>query len=143
MRLKILHRSRLFRESLAAVLSQRAGFVAEAIDHALPDCLDAIKSPPPSIVLIDVKLPRKMAVRLVTRIRQEGIAARILLLVASRDCRYLLECIESGIHGCILADSSLAHLVEAIERAIEGDMFCSPEILEALSKRLSRRKSKP
>ena len=58
-RLKILHRSRLFRESLGTVLSQRAGFVAETIDHTAGDWLAAIESPPPDVVLIDLKFPRQ------------------------------------------------------------------------------------
>ena len=46
-----------------AVLSQRAGFVTETIDHASPDWLAAIQSPPPDVVLIDLRLPRRMAVK--------------------------------------------------------------------------------
>ena len=67
----------------------------------------------------------------------------MLLLVTSHDWQHLLDCIELGIHGCVLGDFSLAHLVEAIERAVQGDMFCSPEILDALFQRLSRRRSRP
>ncbi len=137
MRLKILHRSRLFRESLGAVLAQRAGFVAETINHAGPDGLTAIESPPPDVVLIDLALPRRMAVKVVQGIHQRGIDAKVVLLVSSHDSRHLPACIELGIHGCVLGEFSLEHLVEAIERAIQGDMFCSPEILEALSHRLS------
>ncbi len=137
MRLKILHRSRLFRESLAAVLEQRAGFVAETVDHTGPDWLTAIESPPPDVVLIDLALPRRMAVKVVRGIRQRGIVAKVVLLVSSHDSRHLPECIDLGIHGCVLGDFSLEHLVEAIERAIQGDMFCSPQILDELSQRLS------
>ena len=81
-----------------------------------------------------------MAVKLVQGIRQRGIDAKVLLLVASHDSQHLLDCIDLGIHGCVLGDFSLAHLVEAIERAVQGDMFCSPEILETLYQRLSRRR---
>jgi DNA-binding NarL/FixJ family response regulator len=116
---------------LGTVLSQRAGFVAETIDHRRPDWLAAIESPPPNVILIDLKLPQRMAVQVVQGIRQRGLDAKVLLLVSSYDYRHLLECIELGIHGCVLGDFSLAHLVEAIERAVQGDMFCSPEILEA------------
>ncbi len=143
LRLKVLHRSRLFRESLGTVLSQHAGFVAEPIDHTCPDWLAVIESPPPDVILIDLKLPRRMAVKLVHEVRQRGIDAKLLLLVPSNDSRYLLDCVELGIHGCVLGDFSLAHLVEAIERAVQGDMFCSPEILEILFQRLSRRRNKP
>ena len=143
LRLKILHRSRLFRESLGAVLSQHAGFMVEAIDHTSPDWLAAIEAPPPNVVLIDLKLPQRMAVKFVQGIRQRCIDAKLLLLVSSRDSRHLLDCIELGIHGCVLGDFSLAHLVEAIQRAVQGDMFCSPEILETLCQRFSRRRRKP
>jgi DNA-binding NarL/FixJ family response regulator len=143
LRLKILHRSRLFRESLGTVLAQRAGFAVETIDHTSPDWLAAIELPSPDVVLIDLKLPRRMAVNLVEFIHQRGIDAKVLLLVTSHDWQRLLDCIELGIHGCVLGDFSLEHLVESIERAVQGDMFCSPEILDALFRRLSRRRRKP
>ena len=143
-RLKILHRSRLFRESLGTVLSQCAHFAVETIDHTSPDWLAAIESPPPDVVLIDLKLPRRMAVKLVHGIRlHQGMNAKVLLLVTSHDWQHLMDCIELGIHGCVLGDFSLAHLVEAIERAVQGDMFCSPEILDMLCQRLSRHRGKP
>ncbi len=125
------------------VLSQHAGFVVESVDHTVADWLAAIASPPPDVVLIDLKLPCKMAAKVVQGIRLGGLDAKVLLLVASHDWQHLADCIELGIHGCVLGDSSLAHLVEAIERSVQGDMFCSPEILDVLCQRLSRRRAKP
>jgi two-component system response regulator DesR len=104
--------------------------------------LAAIESSPPNVILIDLMFPRKTAVKLVQGIRQRGIDTKVLLLVSNRDYRYLLDCIESGVHGCVLGDFSLAHLIEAIERAVQGDMFCSPEILEVLYQRLAGRRAK-
>ncbi len=141
--LKILHRSRLFRESLAEVLAHQAGYAAEAVDHRSAGWQAAFESPSPDVVLIDLKLPRNLAVKAVQEIRSNGIDAKVLLLVTTNDWRHLEECVELGVHGCVLGDSSLEHLVEAIDRAVQGDMFCSPEILEILAQRLLRRRSKP
>ncbi len=80
-----------------------------------------------------------MAVKLVRGIRQREIPGKVLLLVTTYDWRHLLDCIELGVHGCVLGDSSLSHLVDAIERSVMGDMFCSPQILELLFAGLSRR----
>ncbi len=119
-RVKIVHRNRMFRECLAAVLSEDDRFRVAQVDHAVAGSLAAIAADSPQVVLIDLPLPDQLALSLTRHIREQAPSVQIILLAHASKHNYLVECFTAGAQGCVLEGSSLQELCEAIERVAAG-----------------------
>jgi len=137
-RLKIIHRNRLFRECLESVLAEDQGFDVQSVDHADPDALASFDQEESGVFLIDLNLPDELAVELTQRIRGRMDRAKILLLAYASSQNCLVECIAAGAHGCILETSSLEELETAVGKVFGGETFCSQEIVQTMFDRLAQ-----
>ena len=131
----IFHRNGLFRECLVRVLRETPGIFVDETD--LDDMEGSGKEPQCDLAVIDVNLPRSLALRL-TKHFCERTAARVLILVSGEPQDNLLECIAAGAHGCVLEDSSVDHLREAIDEVLNDKTFCSSEIAHSMFSQFSQ-----
>ena len=131
-RVKILHRNRIFRECLASVLLEDGHFLVEQVDHTDADFFRAIVASSPQVVLIDLNLPEQLALSLTPEIRQQAPSVQIILLTQSNTHEDLVECLAEGAHGCVLEESSLHDLREAIEKVAAGGTYCSHGLVHAV-----------
>jgi DNA-binding NarL/FixJ family response regulator len=140
-RVTIVHQNRIFRECLAAVLSEGGRFLVKQVDHTLPGCAANISAEHPQVALIDLGLPEQLALELTHQIRQQQAAPRIILLTHARTPDDLVECFAAGAAGCVLEETSLQDLREAIERVAEGGTFCSHALVHSMLHRMAQRVS--
>jgi DNA-binding NarL/FixJ family response regulator len=137
-RVKIVHRNRIFRECLARVLPGDGRFLVAQVDHTNADYLAAIAAEHPHVVLLDLNLPQQLALRLTQHIREELSFARIIVLTHVNTQDDLAECFAAGAHGGVLEESSLQDLREAIEKVAAGETFCSPGMVHSMFRRLAQ-----
>ena len=137
-RVKIVHRNRIFRECLARVLSGDGRFLVAQVDHTDADYLAAIAAERPQVVLIDLSLPQQLALSLTQHIREEASYARIIVLTHVNTHDDLAECFAAGAQGGVLEESSLQDLREAIEKVAAGETFCSPGLVHSMFRRLAQ-----
>jgi len=136
---KIIHRNRLFRECLANVLSEDSRFLAEQVDHTADGSLAAIAAGSPQVVLLDLNLPEPTtALSLMYDIREQGPSLRIILLSHAGTHDDLVECFSAGAQGCVLEESSLQELREAIEKVAAGETYCSHGLVHAVFQRMAQ-----
>ncbi len=135
---KILHRNRLFRECLVSVLADDQRFDIQAVDHSDTRELELLGEEGADVVLIDLNLPAQAAVGLTQRLRRQVERAKLLLLVCASSQSCVVECIAAGAHGCILETSPLSELEVAIEKVLNGETFCSQEIVQTMFDKLAQ-----
>ena len=137
-RVKIIHRNRIFRECLANVLSEDNRFLVEQVDHTTDDFLAAIAADSPHVVLIDLNLPEQLALSLTHHIREQAPSLRIILLTPASTHDDLVECFAAGAQGCVLEESSLHDLREAIEKVAAGGTYCSHGLVHAVFRSMAQ-----
>jgi DNA-binding NarL/FixJ family response regulator len=85
-------------------------------------------------VILDISTPD--ALDLTRRLRADSPAIRILAFaVQEDDLSVILDCAEAGADAYVTVGSSVAELVEAIERTAAGELLCSPRIAAQLLRR--------
>jgi DNA-binding NarL/FixJ family response regulator len=143
-RLCIFHRNQLFGECLASALASQSKVPAKFLRHTDPSHVEALKQEGVNVVLVDLALG-PFAIELADLLRKENDRARILLLVPANHHAQISEAIKAGAHGCVLEESSLRELREAISRLTAGEFFCSPQLIEVLFSRVAElsRQSEP
>jgi DNA-binding NarL/FixJ family response regulator len=142
-RVQVVHQSRLLRECLVSALSDGQYFEAFASEPALDDVLRLFESSAPQTVLVDLHLPTHQVLELIERLRRQSPRCKVILMARTASHESLLDCIGAGAHGCILEGASLEDLQSAIRRVLQGELFCSPEIVHSMFAQLAQARRRP
>jgi DNA-binding NarL/FixJ family response regulator len=132
MRIVVLHQNRLFRQCLTAVLKGHAGFTAVEVDHEHPDRLHRIQAASPDVVLVDLNLAGGLALELTRQIHRLPGDVKVLLLASGNSVHEIARCVEAGALGCIVEESSLTELTDAVETVGRGEAYCSPQVARSI-----------
>jgi DNA-binding NarL/FixJ family response regulator len=131
-RLGIIHRNRIFRECLIAVLTREGLYEVREFDPRAIDGQFSNGHSPADVILVDAALADGQALEVIQRIRQQSASIKLLAVVSAACHERIVECISAGAHGCILEESSLEDLCSAIEAVRAGQLFCSEELVQAV-----------
>jgi len=131
----IVHPSRLFRECLAAVLSDEV-FLVHSVD---PQCdpVAAQGHSRPDAVVLDLHLPRQQVLQWIESLKGSAPQCKVILLARAAANDEMLEYMAAGAHGCVVEMGSVDELRSAIRRVLDGEVFCSPAIIKAMFERLA------
>jgi two-component system nitrate/nitrite response regulator NarL len=125
---------RLYREALAWRLSQpgRVKVVGTAQDAAI--ALEQLSALAPDVVVVDRAMPDALSTA--KSIAELSCAKVVAFAIADMD-QAVIECAEAGLAGYVTRDGSVEDLVDAVERAMRGEVLCSPRVAATLFRRLA------
>ncbi len=116
----------LFTEGLVNLLKARFDVVATVRDgHALVDQARHLR---PDIVISDVSMPEMSGFQALRRLKELGVATRIILLTMHADPRLATEALRAGAAGFVLKQSTGDELVQAMHEVLQGRTYLSPAI---------------
>ena len=124
---------RLYREGLAATLATQRHFRIQGTAGTPPDAQAAVRELQPTVVIVDVSLEDVFG--LMRTLHAESPNSRILAFAVREEIATILDYAEAGADGFVTANSTMADLVEAIERTAAGELMCSPRIAAQLFRR--------
>ena len=118
----------LFRESLAVLCESDGRFdvVAQCGDGEAATGL--IRSLEPDIAILDLALPKLFTLEVVRKVRQAGVATRLVVIAQRRDRKTVLEVLRSGANAFVLKSGPSAHLLESFQQVLDGGIYVSPQV---------------
>jgi two-component system, NarL family, nitrate/nitrite response regulator NarL len=134
-RVFILSDVRLYREGLAWSLSQRPE--VEMVGAAAPSAgaLAEVVSSVPTVVLLDFAMAEVL--NLPKTLNQLIPGVKVIAFAASEVDDELLACAEAGVVGFVTRDASVDDLVDAIRKALRGEVVCSARMTGLLFQRVA------
>jgi len=108
----------------------RFDVVGEASDGA--HAVDLARALRPDVVLMDLRMPRLDGVSAIRRLRELGVAARVLVLTTFDTDSEVLPAVEAGATGYLLKDAPIDDLKRAVEASARGESVLSPTIATRL-----------
>ncbi|GAB3108239.1 response regulator transcription factor [Streptomyces calidiresistens] len=123
------------RDGLRGMCETADGFevVGEAADGARALALAATLAP--DVVLMDLRMPGMGGVEAITRLRDSGSTARVLVLTTYDTDREITAALDAGATGYLLKDAPREDLFGAIRAAAEGRSVLSPAVAGRLAAR--------
>jgi DNA-binding NarL/FixJ family response regulator len=124
---------RLVREALRDALARvdDVEIVGEAGDGQ--SALEQIRTTSPDVVVLDINLPDLDGMEVAARIRESDSVAKIVVLSAYSERRFVTEMLRAGASGYVTKSAAGTELIRAIRAVVSGHGYFSPDIAGALA----------
>ena len=131
-RLLIVDDHPIMRDGLRGVFRGDADFevTGEASDGA--EAIQLAQALHPDVILMDLRMPGMGGVEAITRLRELGHPARVLILTTYDTDRDVLPAIEAGATGYLLKDAPRDELIRAVRAAHQGQSVLAPKVASTL-----------
>jgi len=101
----------------------------EWLGHAMTadSCMAFLHSQQPDVLLLDINLPDKSGIDLCKEIKAKYPDIQILGLSSFNQQSYIQKMMQNGASGYVLKNASIEEIVNAIEAAMNGEIFLSDQ----------------
>ena len=82
----------------------------------------------PDVVVTDIEMPGTTGLDVAVRLREEGVASRVIMLTTFARPGYLRRALDAGAAGYLLKDAPSAQLAEAVRRVHAGGRVIDPNL---------------
>jgi len=132
-RILLIEDNRLLREGIAAMLNGQSDFevVARAEDGTAVIELKNMKKPP-DVILLDLGLEKANSLRLMTVLREEVPAARIIAMDIFPEQLDIVEFVKAGGSGFILKNAPANDYIRTIRAVAAGSKVLPPALTNSL-----------
>lgn len=100
------------------------------------ECIELLEKNNPDVLLLDINMPKKNGIEVLSEIRKNGFDLKVLMLTVHNEVEYLIKAMDIGVDGYILKDSESAELKKAIYAIMNGEKYIQPSLIPALNARL-------
>ena len=103
------------------------------------ECIEELENVMPDILLLDINMPKKNGIEVLSHIRKKKLPVKVLLLTVHNEIDYLIKALDLSVDGYIVKDSGSTELKKAIKCIINDEKYIQPSLIPALNKRLVSR----
>ena len=103
--------------------------------------LAAIRKCTPTLAILDLSMPKLTGLDVLTALRCEGSATRVILLSASMLDEHIYKAVSLGVNGIVLKDSAPDTLVHCVREVLAGRRWYAAEVVEEAVRRETGRRS--
>jgi DNA-binding NarL/FixJ family response regulator len=133
--LAIVHR--LYREALREAIVHRFGIEIVAETNNGRQALRQASTLSPDLVILDIGLKELHGAEIIRQLRAERPGLPVVAVSAHSDHPLVLRVLQAGARAFVVADGGLEELQQAVEASLEGRMFLSPSLQQAITRSLS------
>jgi DNA-binding NarL/FixJ family response regulator len=115
--------------------------VGEAADGR--EAVDQARRLRPTVVLMDIRMPRLDGIEATRRLTADGDDTRVLILTTFGLDDYVYEALRAGASGFMLKDAPPEELLAAVEVVARGDALIAPAVTRSVIEEFVRRSPAP
>ena len=87
-----------------------------------------IREHEPDVALMDIEMPEENGILVTQRVKDSGLATKVLMLTSYKSQQYVLASLRAGASGFILKTTPLDELEKAIVSVKNGNFYLDPKI---------------
>jgi len=88
----------------------------------------------PAVIIVDIGMPLMNGLEAGLRLKELMPAVKLIFLTMNEDPELAMEAMRSGASGYLLKSSAASELVRAIEMALKGKTYVTPQIARGMQK---------
>jgi DNA-binding NarL/FixJ family response regulator len=102
------------------------------------ELVTAVASLDPDVVVLDISMPSLSGIDAARQMRSANARAKLVFLTMHCEVTYAIRALEAGASGFVLKHSAPAELITAIQEALAGRKYITPQIAGELVDSFSR-----
>ena len=118
MRVVVVDDSQVVRRQVVELLKERKGIAVVGEAGDLPDGLRIVKETKPDFVVLDLNLPSGSGFRMVTDLKTEGLAPKVIVLTNYSDESFRRHAEYLGVHSFLDKSNEFERIADVIEAGI-------------------------
>lgn len=122
----------VFRHGITALINAEPDLVVCGEAASSPGALDAMRTLKPDIALLDISLPGTNGIELIKLMKAEYPKLPLLMLSMHDESLYALRALKAGALGYVMKAEALTHVLDALRKALKGEIYVSPRLSERL-----------
>lgn len=122
----------VLRHGIAQLINHEKDLVVCGEAESAPTALEAMRRLKPDIALLDISLQGTNGIELIKLMRAEHPKLPILMLSMHDESLYALRALRAGARGYVMKGEAMEHVLTAIRKVLEGDIYVSPRFSERL-----------
>lgn len=122
----------VLRHGISQLINNEEDLVVAGEAETAPGALDAMRTLRPDIALLDISLQGTNGIELIKLMRAEQPKLPILVLSMHDESLYALRALRAGARGYVMKGEAMDHVLTAIRKVLEGDIYVSPRFSERL-----------
>jgi DNA-binding NarL/FixJ family response regulator len=126
----------IVRQGLALLINQAGDLVVCAEAEDALGALEAIKQHKPNIVVVDLSLKESSGLDLIRDIRSQFPGVPTLVLSMYDESLYAERSLRAGARGYVMKQMAPEHVIEALRRVLEGEIYVSETMAARLLNKL-------
>jgi len=113
------------------------------------ECIKMLDKFKPDILLLDLRMPEKDGLAVLTEVNFESLSTRVIVLTAAEDDRDVIRAMRLGARGVVLKQSASELLLKSIRQVHDGEIWLdnrmTAEVIDAFKKSAEsgQRREKP
>jgi len=122
----------VFRHGISALINAEEDLIVCGEASSSPSALDAMRKLKPDIALLDISLPGTNGIELIKLMKAEYPKLPLLVLSMHDESLYALRALKAGALGYVMKAEALTHVLDALRKALKGEIYVSPRLSERL-----------
>ena len=122
----------VFRHGISALINAEEDLIVCGEAASSPSALDAMRKLKPDIALLDISLPGTNGIELIKLMKAEYPKLPLLVLSMHDESLYALRALKAGALGYVMKAEALTHVLDALRKALKGEIYVSPRLSERL-----------
>jgi DNA-binding NarL/FixJ family response regulator len=126
----------LVREWLTNLINQQPDLTVCGETDSAPQALEAIARAKPDVAIVDLSLKDSSGFDLIKNLKLSEAGAAVLVLSMHDEAHYAERALRAGARGYVMKRETTKKVITAIRRVLEGKLYLSESIAEAMTVRL-------
>jgi two-component system invasion response regulator UvrY len=107
------------------------------------EALDALRSGRWDLLILDINMPDRSGLDILSHIRAAGYSTRVLVMSGLPERQYALNVLRAGARGYLSKEGAPDELLKAVRAILDGRRYVSPALAELLVSELDQDADKP
>jgi len=125
----------LVREWLTNLINQQPDLAVCGESETAPQALQAIAHSKPDVAIVDLSLKDSSGIELIKDLKQSHPNVAVLVLSMHDEAHYAERALRAGARGYVMKRETTRKVIEAIRRILEGKLYVSERVTEAMTGR--------
>jgi DNA-binding NarL/FixJ family response regulator len=125
----------LVREWLTTLINQQPDLTVCGECGSAPEALEAIRKTKPDIAIVDLSLKDSSGIDLIKNLKDLEPRVSVLVLSMHEEAVFAERALRAGAKGYIMKRESTKKVIEAVRRVLEGKLYVSESVTEAITTR--------